>query len=134
MFVCTGRFVRADRLLQSRDFKRVLESGERRSSQSFAIFLASQSPGAQPAETLRPKLGITVSKRVGNAVVRNRIKRCVREWFRHARRWLPGEKDMVVIARPAAKGLSGSAIVAALDQLAERPATTGIKSMRVGSR
>ncbi len=113
----TGRFGRADRLLQSCDFKRVLESGERRSSRSFAIFLSTQSPRAQPAGTPRPKLGVTVSKQVGNAVVRNRIKRRVREWFRHNRRRLPAKKDVVVIARPAAKGLSGSAVADALDQL-----------------
>jgi ribonuclease P protein component len=117
MFVRTGRFVRADRLLQSRDFKRVLESGERWSSQSFAIFLSVQPFRSQPAGIPRPKLGVTVSKRVGNAVVRNRIKRRVREWFRHNRRGLPAEKDVVVIARPAAKELSGSGITAALDQL-----------------
>ena len=117
MFVRTGRFVRADRLLQSRDFKRVLESGERWSSQSFAIFLSTQQPRSQPAGIPWPKLGVTVSKRVGNAVVRNRIKRRVREWFRHNRQGLPAEKDVVVIARPAAKGLSGSDIAAALDQL-----------------
>lgn len=117
MFVRTGRFVRTDRLLQSRDFKRVLESGERRSSRSFAIFLSSQPLRAKPAGIPRPKLGVTVSKQVGNAVVRNRIKRRVREWFRHNRHGLPAKKDVVVIARPAAKGLSGSAVADALNQL-----------------
>jgi len=117
MFIRTGRFVRADRLLLSRDFKRVLESGERRSSQNFVIFHSTQPLRAQPTGTLRPRLGVTVSKQVGNAVVRNRIKRRVREWFRHARWELSAEKDVVVIARPAAKGLSSSGIAGALDQL-----------------
>jgi ribonuclease P protein component len=134
MLIRTGRFVRADRLLEPRDFKRVLESGERKSSRSFAIIVAPQPLGAQPAGKPHSRLGITVSRRVGNAVVRNGIKRRVREWFRHARRWLPDERDIVVIARPAASALSGSAIAVTLDQLAKRPDADGIEQVMVGSR
>lgn len=44
------------------------------------------------------RLGVTVSKKVGCAVVRNRVKRYVREIFRHKRAMLP-HVDLVVIAR-----------------------------------
>ena len=51
-----------------------------------------QSPG---------RLGITVTKKVGNAVVRNRIKRLVREWMRlHG--WIPTGWDVVVVAKDSA--------------------------------
>jgi putative membrane protein insertion efficiency factor/ribonuclease P protein component len=54
----------------------------------------------------RSRLGVTVSKKVGSAVVRNRIKRQVREFFRHnADRW-PSGLDYLFIARPGAAGLS----------------------------
>ena len=47
------------------------------------------------------RLGITVTKKVGNAVVRNRIKRLVREWMRlHG--WVPKGWDMVVVAKDTA--------------------------------
>ena len=47
------------------------------------------------------RLGITVTKKVGNAVVRNRIKRLVREWLRlHA--WVPTGWDIVVVAKDSA--------------------------------
>ena len=47
------------------------------------------------------RLGITVTKKVGNAVVRNRIKRLVREWMRlHG--WVPPGWDMVVVAKDSA--------------------------------
>lgn len=47
------------------------------------------------------RLGITVTRKVGNAVVRNRIKRLVREWMRlHG--WVPKGWDMVVVAKDSA--------------------------------
>ena len=112
----------------------MLKSGERRSSRAFTIFLVSQRIGMRGVQGSGSKLGITVNRRVGNAIVRNRIKRRVREWFRQARLWLPGERDIVVIARSAASELSHAAITAMLDELAQRPDTIGIEQMVVGSR
>jgi len=134
MSVGTDRFGRADRLLRSDDFKRVLKSGERLGSPCFTIFIATRSLEAQVVKKPGLKLGITVSRRVGNAVTRNRIKRRVREWFRQARRSLPGEKDIVVIAHPAARELAGPAMVAMLDQLAHRLDAAGIEQLVAGSR
>lgn len=63
------------------------------------------------------RLGLTVSRRVGNAVVRNRVKRRVREWFRHRRENLGDGVDLVVIARPEAAGLSYHEMARDLDAL-----------------
>lgn len=49
-----------------------------------------------------PVLGLTVSKKVGAAVERNRVKRHIREWFRHNRAALPERAALVVIARRGA--------------------------------
>ncbi len=127
MLARSDRFTRANRLLRPRDFKRVLRLGERRSSPSFVIFVAPRSFEAPSVVDSQPKLGMTVNKRVGNAVVRNRLKRQMREWFRQARLWLPRERDIVVIARPAARGLSSFAVAAALDRLVQRPNAAGTK-------
>jgi len=48
------------------------------------------------------RLGITVSRRVGGAVVRNRVKRLVREFFRHCQHGIAPPQDILVIARPIA--------------------------------
>jgi len=53
-------------------------------------------------ETPRSRVGITVSRRVGNAVVRNRFKRWVREFARRRMGSLPRTWDVVVIARRSA--------------------------------
>jgi ribonuclease P protein component len=51
----------------------------------------------------RGRLGLTVTKKVGNAVVRNRIKRMLREWMRlHG--WVPGGWDVVLVAKDSAAG------------------------------
>lgn len=117
----TGRFGRADRILRSRDFKRVVESGQRLVSRSFVVITAPEVRAEAPDSVDgRHRLGITVSKRVGNAVVRNRVKRRIREWFRIARAQWPGRSETVVIARPNARNLSGTEVVACLDRAIER--------------
>ena len=68
--------------------------------------------------TARARLGVTVSRKVGNAVVRNRVKRRIREWFRRDGQTLVAGRDIVVIARSSAAGLSGTAASAELCRIA----------------
>jgi ribonuclease P protein component len=117
MLTETGRFRRSDRILRSREFSYVLKHGERRGSCGFVLVLRESDDIDGAGDKKRRRLGVTVSKRVGNAVVRNRVKRGIREWFRRTRAGLPEETELVVIARPAARSMSASKIMAILDSL-----------------
>jgi ribonuclease P protein component len=112
----TGRFARTDRLLESREFQHVTRQGRRAASDAFVVLVAVD--GAR----VRPRLGVTVSRRVGNAVVRNRVKRRIREWFRREREHLPRGAEVVVIARTGATGLSFRESAELLSRLAARAA------------
>lgn len=61
---------------------------------------------AFPNELGTPRLGLSVSRKVGNAVTRNVVRRRLKEVFRAAIGEIPGSLDLVVSARPAAAGAS----------------------------
>jgi ribonuclease P protein component len=83
------------RLTDSPDFERVYRQGTAYRGKLFSVH-------AFPNELGTPRLGLSVSRRVGNAVTRNAVRRRIREVFRSARPEIPGDLDLVVSARPAA--------------------------------
>lgn len=63
---------------------------------------------------METRLGLVVSRKVGQAVTRNRVKRLIREFFRSNRRRFPQGMQLVVIARPSSESLDGHACAAEL--------------------
>jgi len=108
----TGPFRRSERLLDSRDFRRVMRHGRRRASRELVVIttpkrkIPIKSNKLEESGSTGSRLGITVSRKVGGAVVRNRFKRRTREWFRRRRSELLQDVDLVVIARRPAALLS----------------------------
>ncbi len=110
----TGRFQRSDRVRRSIDYRRISRTAARHGSREFVVLVAplGHFGDGQPASTRR--LGLTVSRKVGNAVARNHVKRRVREWFRAERSALPENVDLVVIAKPGAAELDSAELRASL--------------------
>ncbi len=89
------------------------------------VLIERDTPSRERAAAGGTRLGITASRRVGNAVVRNRVKRRVREWFRRMGPERAEPVDWVVIARPRAAERTSAETHAALTQLVTRLAGRG---------
>jgi ribonuclease P protein component len=87
-------FPRAVRLLSPGDFARVFAVRRSAASGPLVLYACPAVSAAQPA-----RLGLSVSSRIGNAVVRNRWKRRLREAFRQVRSRLPAGNDFVIVVR-----------------------------------
>jgi ribonuclease P protein component len=89
-------FPRACRVRKRLEYLRVQNEGRRFSGPHYLVFvLPSKVPGPM-------RFGATVSRKVGNAVLRNRVKRWIRESCRRLASGFPADLDLVVIARPSA--------------------------------
>lgn len=92
------RLAPCERLRHRREFERVFRHGEKQVSAAFAWYLL-------PTSNVGPRLGMAVSKRVGGAVVRNRVKRYTREFFRQHKDQFDPPCDVVVVARHKAANM-----------------------------
>ena len=110
-----ARFGPEFRLRRRREFLAVQGQGQKHHLRHFLVFVVHDAAGLGPAQ-----IGITVTKRIGNAVVRNRIKRRVREAFRRQRGSFARGTQMVVIAKRQAAGVHYDAVSADFMKLAAR--------------
>jgi len=105
-----GIFPSEFRLHKSREFNRVREMGRKRHTPHFVVIVMIRPTGPT-------RLGLTVSRKVGCAVRRNRVKRLVREFFRTRHDSLPGHSDISIIAKKGASELEHLAIWSELEIL-----------------
>ncbi|MEA2013770.1 MAG: ribonuclease P protein component [Thermodesulfobacteriota bacterium] len=85
-------FGKKERVRKRKRYLSIYQGGGRVHSDNFVVILAPNPSGDK-------RFGVTVSKKVGDAVKRNRIKRLLREFFRLNKDKLPDSKDMVIIAK-----------------------------------
>ena len=105
---------RDQRLRTSADFLHVREQASRGWPHPLLVLYVA------PNERDQTRVGITVSSRVGNAVVRNRVRRRVREALHARLADLAGTNDLLVIARPASATASWAELNDALETVLER--------------
>lgn len=91
---------RRARLSRSGDFDRVFRHGRSHAGRELVLYTFPRSNEGEP------RLGLSVSRKVGNAVDRNLVKRLLREAFVREGRRLPAGTDAVVVARQDAKALA----------------------------
>ena len=109
------------RLTRSAEFERIRRQGRSHGNRYLVLYTFPREAGGDPAQA---RLGVSVSRRVGGAVDRNRVKRLLREAFGAEAAKLPPGSDAVVVARPDVlelaerEGLAG--VQEALAELVER--------------
>jgi ribonuclease P protein component len=109
-----GRAPRRRRLSRSAEFERVYRQGRSKGNRFLVLYAFPRDESAPDEDG--PRLGLSVSRRVGGAVDRNRVKRVLREAFWAEAERLPSGSDYVVVARPDAR------------ELAEREGTGGVRT------
>ena len=107
---------RRNRLSRSRDFDAVYRQGRSTSTRFLVLYWF---PRPDEADTTEPRLGLAVPKSVGGAVVRNRVKRRLRETWQELAGTAKAGHDYVLVARP---GLAEPAETRGHEWLRERVA------------
>ena len=106
------------RLSRSAEFERVYRQGRSTANRHLVLYTFPN------ATTERPRLGLSVSRKVGGAVERNRVKRLLREAFAQTEANLRAGQDVVVVARPGAGELAGreglAGVTGSLEELIAR--------------
>ena len=106
-------FPKSLRVLRRADFRRVYDEGQRRSSRLCTAFLRANG-------LTHTRLGVTTPAALGNAVLRNRLKRRLREVFRLNQAAVAGGWDVVLNPRPAVARVAFQALVEEILRLLPR--------------
>lgn len=93
------QFPRQERLTRKRDYEAVYEHGRKRVGRAFVCYVVRR-------EGQGRKIGWAISRKIGKAVVRNRLKRYMREIYRKHRAEIPEDLQVVLVARPASAELN----------------------------
>jgi len=88
----SATFRKAEKILKRKDYLAINQRGSRRYSRNFVIVRCNNEAGEK-------RLGISVSKKTGSAVKRNRLKRLIREFFRLHKSRIADSQDIIIITK-----------------------------------
>lgn len=112
------RFDRHGRLRGRAEIQAAFDHGRKQANRQLVAWILERAEGPS-------RLGLSVSRKVGNAVERNRVKRCLRVAWWEAREILPRPADVHVLARPGGAPRSAAAARESLTHLLRRHARQG---------
>jgi ribonuclease P protein component len=96
------------RIKREKEFKKIMREGKSYADQYLVIYVLNkllERDSVPLRQSHLPRLGLSVDRRIGKAVVRNRIKRWMREVFRLHQSRVKEKVEMVLIARSSAREL-----------------------------
>ena len=110
----------ANRLTDAQSYRTVIRSGRRAGSRTLVVHLLEQVEVADHTLPTSPRVGLVVSKAVGNAVTRNHVQRRLRHLVREQLHRLPGTGALVIRALPTSTQATYAALGADLDRALEK--------------
>ncbi len=122
------------RVRRSSEYRRIQAEGERVHTPHFVLLVCARSPRGGEGER---RLGLVVSRKVGSAVRRNRVKRLLREVFRRNPSLFPDGSDIVIVAKRGATALGYEQVrseVASVRSLLARRAERSRRRGATGAR
>lgn len=119
---------RSHRLKKNEHFQAVFQRGRSAANKQFVLYSARQEGQAAF------RAGISVSKKIGNAVIRNRVKRLIREAVARLETAIPQGLDLVIIARPGVESMSLDAIEQSLLHVMKRAKVIKQAPVHTGKR
>ncbi len=118
------------RLRRTPEFRNTFDQGRKMVCGPLVLYAAIRNPNTPESPAGSPvsvglRLGLVVSRKVGNAVMRNRVKRALREAFRNLRLEFEGiepwsHTDLIVLARPSAAATTGNDLALCLKSCLDR--------------
>ncbi len=97
----------SESLKKNSDFQKVYKQGKSYANRYLVMYMMENGTG-------RNRIGISVSKKVGNSIVRHRLKRLIKEAYRLQEELFQSNLDIVIIARMSAKEISYQEVKSAL--------------------
>jgi ribonuclease P protein component len=96
------------RIKKNDDFQTVFSKGKSFANRQFVVYMYKKE------QNVPFRIGLSVSKKVGNAVVRNRIKRYIRQSFAELKTDIRPDNDFIIIARKPAANMSCNEVKSSL--------------------